>query len=256
MKKLNSLIPFVTFSAILVSVWHEWVFYQWLEPDFVDLPQASDYLISAMRWLPFILISIALGLIYGLLTEEPVPIPGQSRPRSLFLSTKYPFFAIFWIFVIAFPFHYLLRPSRELGDLVVFAGIAWFPFAEFVSKRPLISRKLTPLIFYAWNYVPPVLFFVARYAIDNAEGILRFESGQYNLILEDEDPIYNAVLVRNLSAGMLVALPNDRSIRFIQWPEIRSVNVIREELVQENRLCRWTGYTCYSEPMNEPIASE
>ena len=90
----------------------------------------------------------------------------------------------------------------------------------------------------------------------DAEGILRFESGEYNLILEDGESVENAVLVRNLSAGMLVALPDDRSIRFIQWPAIRSVNVIREELVQENRLCRWSGYTCYSETMNEPIASE
>ncbi len=157
---------------------------------------------------------MAFGLILRFLTEDPESIPGQSRLRSFILSTKNPFVVIFWIFVIAFPFHYLLRPSRELGDLVMFAALAWLPFAEFVSKRPLISRKLTPLIFYTWNYGPPVLLLIAGYAMHNAEEILRFDSGQYNLILEDEDPIYNAVLVRNLSAGMLVALPDDRSIRY------------------------------------------
>ncbi len=48
----------------------------WLEPGFVDILQVSDYLISALRWLPFILIYMAFGLIDGLLTEEPVSIPG------------------------------------------------------------------------------------------------------------------------------------------------------------------------------------
>ena len=254
MKKLNSLIPFVTFSAILVSVWHEWVFYQWLEPDFVDIPQASDYLISAMRWLPFILIYMAFGLILGLLTEDPESIPGQSRLRSIYIHG--PYWLILICFVVAFPFYFFLDPSRELGGLVFLGAIAWFPFAEFVSKRPLISRKLTPLIFYAWNYGPPVLLSIAGYAMYNAEEILRFDSGQYNLILEEEDPIYNAVLVRNLSAGMLVALPDDRSIRYIQWTDISSVNVIGKEFHQENRLCRWTEYTCFSEAQNVSNDSE
>ncbi len=257
MKKLNSLIPFVTFSAILVSVLYEWVFYQRLVPDLVDLPQASDYLISAVRWLPFLIISTPIGVLL-ISWFEKQPVRGQS-PKHPKWMTDNPFWSIILMiccFVIFFLGNYFFKPSGALSWLLLIAALAWWVIAHFTSIWPWIPRKYTPLIISIWIYVPPIIIGLAWLAMIDAEEILRFDEGEYSLILEDGDAINNAVLVRNLSAGMLVALPDERSIRFIQWSAIRSVNVIREELVQENRLCRWTGYTCYSETMNEPIASE
>ncbi len=139
-----------------------------------------------------------------------------------------------------------------LAPLIVM--IAWFLVTDIIENR--FDPKKFRLLVNFGVVVTLVLLWVAYIAVDNAERILRFDEGEYSLILEDGDAINNAVLVRNLSAGILVALPDDRSIRFIQWPEIRSVNVIREELIQENRLCEWTGYTCYSETMNVSHTSE
>ena len=259
MKKLNSLLPFVTFSAILVSVWHEWVFYLWFASSFVDLPQPVDYLSSALRWLPNILVIVvaaSMGVLWGekislWIEKTLITWRSPSKYSSLKIATKT---LLFFGGVPLTTFSYLLSPFRwtVLAPLIVM--IAWFLVIDIIENR-LDPKKFHLLVNFG-VVVSFVLLWVAYFAVDNAERILRFDEGEYSLILEDGGAINNAVLVRNLSAGILVALPDDKNIRFIQWPEIRSVNVIREELIQENRLCEWIGYTCYSETMNVSHTSE
>ena len=241
MKKINSLIPIVSFSALLVPVWHEWVFYQWLEPSFVDQPQAADYLISALRWLPGILIVLTFCLIFRVLFKRSeTPQQRHTRLNSMPIIG----IIIMALYVIIFPIHFFWNSSRELGLLVMFGATVWPIFSEYIFRFPRIAMQFTPNTSLVWALVPSLLLYVSGIAMIESERILRFDEGEYVVELANGDTIDNAVLVRNLSTGMLVANPNDRSISFIQSSVIRSVRKTEIDPPQYHRLCEWTGLSC------------
>lgn len=265
MKYIVSVITGSSFVAIVLAAWHEYVFYTLLDPALIDLPQTRDYLPAAMRWLPLILFSLAIGAVINLATAR---VEGGKTEEEIVSQTAHP---RFWRFArdpvkpllivgcLGLPVQFMIGSS--FADILLLLAVMWIPTAVWISGTDKASKMIaTPFLQTACCVVPALFIAAAANAAMNAELILDLISEEHNIflegdyemdsgyriILEDDRAINHVMPVRNMTAGMLVAVPLENRITFLPWGEIQSVDHIVETAGQEgHRLCRWFGAGCF-----------
>ncbi len=263
----NVVVQIVTLStilAILATVIHELSFYWWLAPELVDLPQASDYLITAMRWLPAAGL-IMLGGLVGIfvpradghffftrsvwkaaLDNDGNDLKQLSGPRRLFgvFSSVVLFGLNSFIFFVAVTMFLFVANPPALAAAIVF-GLVWFLACKWFIFRVIdqwISQEIPALSAkIGLMFTPLIIGLIAVFGILDAQKIQNAEKGTYSINLEDIGVIEDVLVVRNLAAGVIIAIPHERRIQFYPWSDIKSVATEVPPKKRESRFCGWLG---------------
>ena len=268
----NVVVQIVTLStilAILATVIHELSFYWWLAPELVDLPRTSDYLITAMRWLPAASLIMLFGLV-GMfipradghffftrsvwkvaLDDDGNDLKQLSGPRRLFgvFSSVVVFGVNSLIFLFAVTAILFVAELAALAAAIVFGLVwllacKWFVFRvinQWISQEiPALSAKLGLM------FTPLIIGLIAVFGVLDAQKIQNAEKGAYSINLEDIGVIEDVLVVRNLAAGVIIAIPHERRIQFYPWGDVKSVTTEVPPKKMESKFCGWLG----SPPVN------
>lgn len=241
-----------TILAVLASVIHELSFYWWLSPELVDLPQAGDYLSTAARWLP----TAAFGMVLGAGIVMIIPRPdgtfmfdgknnGQTSRSRRFFGTLADA-VIFGICVLLAIFGFLLLlfdPDPPAAPIAILFIVVWGLICPHILLR--IPEKWLPQgilsrpAIIGLVFTPIVVVIIAAHGVRNAQAIQNTERGAHSIAFRDNDAIKNVVVVRNLAAGVLIAIPSEGLVRFFPWSGVTSLTLEVGSGRKQPRVCEW-----------------
>ena len=259
----NVVVQIVTLStilAILATVIHELSFYWWLAPELVDLPRTGDYLITAMRWLPAAGLTILTGVGIGMMIpstdghflftgsawEKDRKPPSWLR-RLIGLFSNAIFFGVAYLFFLAAFFGFLFTANPP----ALFAAFVFFPLWVLACRRFVfrvfdqwISQEMPALPVKAGlMFTPMIVGLIVVWGVMDAQEIQDAENGAYSINLEEIGVIEDVLVVRNLAAGVIIAIPHERRIQFYPWRAVKSVTTDVPLKKMESSFCGWLGST-------------
>ena len=237
-----------TVLAVLATAVHEWAFYWWLAPDLVDLPQTSDYLITALRWLPGTMM-VVFGGFAGVIL-----IP-QSDGRFVFLPRKRKKTSRWWrllgalinfllpgvgvVFLGLMVIWVILTPNPPVMFKWLLFTVLWFWVSRWIARQWNVWGSGNPYPFILLYFGPVCIALVVADGISDAQYIQEAEHGNYTIELEDSGSIKGVLLVRNLAAGVLVAVPSEGHLRFFPWSDVESMRADIPATRSESVTCEW-----------------
>ena len=255
-KVVDAIIQFATLGtilAVLATVMHELFFYWWLAPELVDLPQAGDYITTAARWLPAATFMTLVGAVIAMIVPQSDGRSliasnhnGQTSVvrRSLGAFVNLAMHGIAFIGLV-YGLHLLLfvpdPPAGPVGFLVV---VFWFviclPAVRKAFAKWVPEGMLNPTMAIGLAFTPSLLVLCAVLGIGAAQAVQDAEQGAWSISFREDDSIENVLLVRNLASGVLIAIPQERNIRFFPWSGVTSLTGKTNSDRKQSRLCEWS----------------
>ena len=241
-----------TILSVLATVVHEWFFYWRLAPELVDLPMASDYLTTAARWLPTAAFTMLVGAAIGAIASQAEGRTLIARHdtgqtpwvRRLFGVLTH--LTMFGIAATSSVYGFLLLlfdPDPPAGAVAVLLVVIWAVIflpgvLKALTKRT--AEGLLNLPAAAVLAITPVLFvYCASLGVNDARAIQDVEQGTHSITFRDKGSIKNVLIVRNLAAGVLIAIPHEGSIRYFPWNGVTSLTAEIGSSRKQSRLCEW-----------------
>ena len=255
-KVVDAVIQFAalgTILAVLATVVHELFFYWWLAPGLVDLPQAGDYITTAARWLPAATFMTLVGAVIAMFVPQPDGrslIARNDNGQTSVARRSLGAFANLVMHGIAFigfvyGFHLLLfDPDPPAAPVGVFLVVFWFVICLPAVRRAFAKWAAVgmpnPTMAIGLAFTPSLLVLCAVLGIGAAQAVQDAEHGAWSISIRDDDSIENVLLVRNLASGVLIAIPQERNIRFFPWSGVTSLTAKSTSDRKQSRLCKWS----------------
>ena len=251
--RFPSLLAMATFFVLSLAVTHEWAYYSIIGSHFQSLMSPTDYLSSALLWLPYIAVTWA---IMGILTALQWRIEGFTFPiRNRIDSISLHILGI--TVVVSAVVTFLLVPpdiTSQFAYGLAFCYVWTVLLGYFVSHEAIRSRltfgaamilNLTPILF-VLSYTEGL--YTAKRDLMKTEPTYQFQSTK-------DAPLRSVVLLRNLDKGVLVQ-GTDREVQFYKWSDITEISHTAPIAEPKSHACQLFGWFCNwrrpAEPPSDP----
>jgi hypothetical protein len=207
----------VSVLVLTLAIAHEWAFFFFVGREVQALMNATDYLFSALYWLPpaiaISLISIFLSELPNLLTDASPP---PSRSSKGMIAT---FVLLLFLFIVT-----IVGLDIYNGAWIIYAGLLiLFAFIFVVVREVTRGRITVSMPIFATCFVLILgLTWSIQSGVTDGRAALTKTSGVYIVRLKDEpnDNERHLVLLRNLNTGILVRDVLVRRILYYKWDQI------------------------------------
>jgi hypothetical protein len=228
---VSTLAAAISFGVLCIAFVHEWAYFGVVGRQFQSLMSPSDYVSSAISWLP-----LAVGtFLIGYLIEHFVRRTEGFRSEAEIAAT-YPTVRRWW-WVRQFPWVvgrwlalvnaglvllvlniYLAGPMVALGITVL-----WYACVQWYLGHPRIAAALTDRQRSALLFVPVIGVWV--FLAGQSSGYSDLTTPHRLMILKPKsDSERNVVLLRTFGAGLLIREPVANRVAFTKWDEISSIS--------------------------------
>ena len=223
---------------------------------------ATDYLVSALQWMPLIAALSFFVVLAGMAAwawrgdrshEEMRELsPGYRRITS-YLDVLFSTWVVvgFATAAILFGNPYDLRTATGLWSATVTAFFLW------LTKFKMFSQLRTVPAFFFVTGLPILVVYAFLTGRANAYYDLTIPQTDFELTLSGDLGEARVSVLRLLSEGALVKIASSKSVAFYRWEAIK--NLSHETALPDPRslVCRMTGFGCpivqtSSSPMTEP----
>jgi hypothetical protein len=208
----------LTVGLLLTSVVHEYGYFLVIGTNFQALLTTSDYLASAVWWLPPVL-SYAIIADWKLEDSSPGKVPWKHWRTWL---------AIFALASIAFGIIFSPWPPSLLSVLVfmLLAMLAWFA----LYKRSALYQRwyrafeeqddLNSIFLRLLKFGPPFLALVFLWGWIQGSNDANSTSDPYLVKFKDRDQAESRILLKNFERGLLMRNAASKRIEFHKWDEV------------------------------------
>jgi hypothetical protein len=248
--KLPQLIAGATFLVLTLAIVHEVAYFAVVGWQFQSLMSATDYLVSALSWMPLVLISFlvvaVLSLAFVRFTEGRSPTELRSSTDKRFrvlasvMDTFFGFTAAFAFAVSAILFGNLYQLYLAQG----LVAIATVTFLFWLGKFQLFERALTFPIILLLSLL--VGLFTISFVAGRGDGYRDLTTNRniHAVTLKSSPESVNMSVLRLLNAGVLARKPEEQKILFIRWDQIEVLSLEFTKLDTRSLICRLVGWDC------------
>jgi hypothetical protein len=248
--KLPQVIAGATFLILTLAIVHEVAYFAVVGWQFQSLMSATDYLVSALSWMPLVFVCI---LMVALLSLTFVRFTEGRQPTELRSSTDKRFRVLVFVMdtffgpAAAFGFAtaailwgnlYQLYLAESLMALATVAFLFW------LSKFQLFERALTSPIILLLSLL--VNLFIVSFVAGRGDGYLDLTTNRniHAVTLKGSPESVNMSVLRLLNAGVLARKPDEQKILFIRWDQIAALSLEFTKLDTRSLICRLVGWDC------------
>jgi hypothetical protein len=251
LEKVPQLIAGATFLVLLLAVTHEWSYFDVVGHQFQSLMYATDYLVSALSWLPPIFISsLGLALIWLAASRSA---GGRSREELLASSKSYrvievalikPLLGLLIALAGFLGVLVLYSNPYALTPLIVLSSFLWISFLVWMKRSDTFGQYLTfEGLLFAW-LVP--LFVMFSFLEGRLQGYRSLTEPQNIHILKLKEPPNEerVSVLRILSVGIIAREPTARNVSFYRWENIVALTLDAAPLDVRPLSCRLWKTLC------------
>jgi hypothetical protein len=253
-EKLPQLITGVSFLVLTLAIVHEISYFALVGPQFQSLMSATDYLVSALSWMPLLGVVLFLTALAtaafarwteGRTHDEMISTSKAYRRfaypamNALFGSTTV--FAVA-ITILLFGNPYVLNASMGLASFGAVTFLFW------LKKFEPFGRILTFPVFLIASGLPVLLLLAFVTGRSDAYYDLTFRGNVHAMRLKNSLEAANAVVLRLLAAGVLARKPDEHEIQFYRWDQIETLSVEFTPLDSRSLVCRLLNWSCPPTP--------
>lgn len=239
--------------TLLLSVVHEWMYFLFIGPEYLSVMALTDYLTSALRWLPSSMLSVGAVIILEMFTRrmerglsEREIVEGSPDPAATEKYRRLPWVITMGLILLLGPVTFMLMPFDS--GMMLFASFCvlwmlfflWFISSERIRENIHFSHRRILL------FVPIILIFVAGKGYGSAIADLRESAGSYDIDLR-KGKVESVQLLRSFDVGVFIRIPNESALEVVPWSEIVSINKTHEIISHQSRACLWFGVLCLPE---------
>jgi len=224
----------VTGSTVVLSVFYNWAYFSIADPSAMQLFTIADHISSALQWLPAAILSYSVLYIGVAAPHIIAPVPPFRQLPTVWASVVG--VALFLILQAA----YLFTGSSDWRFVIPTMLILW---SYFVART---GRKR------GWSEQTKVLLLVIPLALSysllqgNRSAITDFtrHTGNAMVVTKDGKRLDRAVLLRQIDKGVILRKIDDDRVVFLQWGDVKELNVATSKVDLEPRVCRLFNLFC------------
>jgi hypothetical protein len=252
-----------SFAVLLLAFIHEWAYFLAVGPQFQLLLSPSDYLNSAIGWLPalivmaFVMMAIDLGgrRMMGFVTDDEITLKikthyAKERWKRWIATAAHNLIPIS-LFSLGL-FDLLFDNPYNIGFGSYTMAAAWGFFCSWVYRHEYISSAV-PHKALIWMMVVPALFVLA-FATGKARAFSALDGfgSVYIVKSKYDDSEKHYIVLRNLSRGLLVRDAIAHRIAFIRWEDVTAFAAKAPIVDATPRICSWFHLKCPPSPPATP----
>lgn len=248
-------VAILTFAVLWLAFSYEYGFFYLVGRPLQGMMNATDYIASAVLWLPLAVVAYAGGVGWHFLMRRLENFRPQSEiraayrtPRRAWIAIDLPYTLIYWM-IAAGGFLNLFFGNPYVFTLTPLAlAVTWFVFCVWFFKHDATKefpKAAVALIFFA----PAITVFVFWNGLSNGYRALSEVDRVWYLKLENDDTEKKLQLLRTIDRGVLFRDPVSSKIAFYTWDAISSFSITVQPPIEETFFCRLTGYDCKFIPL-------
>jgi len=229
---------------------YEYGFFYLIGRPFQGLMKATDYIASAITWLPAVVLSFAAGIVMSFVVRRLEGFRSEDEIRAMYPTPLKAWIArdllgtIFYItFVIAGFVDFLFGNPYSIPFIPLAFAIIWFFLCNwFFSHESLRDFSRLARVFIL---IAPLATLIALWHgfADGYRALSQVEN-VYLLKLDNDNTEKRLQLLRNLDQGLLFRDPISSKIVFYNWDSITGYSSVAQLPTPETLFCKLTGYDC------------
>jgi hypothetical protein len=253
-EKSPQIFALVTFLVLVLAIIHEFAYFAVVGPQFQSLMTATDYLVSALSWMPTLGIAILVLTILSLAflrwtggrpVDQMRIESKQYRRFSLVMDTIFggAFSGAVAGAVILFGNPYDLRFAQSAVALALVTFFIW------LGKREIFENVFTPLVILFVGLFLLLMF--NAYVTGRVDGYLALTNQQnvHNLKLKDSSSETKVSVLRLLSEGVLARKLDEQKVLFYRWDWIEALSLDFVPPDSRSLACRELNFSCLKIPI-------
>lgn len=255
MKKLIETAPRLTATiigaTILISLVHEIGYFQVIGSEFMQLMSATDYIVSAIRWIPNGLLTLFVVIVWKFfwdraedgLSEEEIE-DASPNPLKTYWFRQGPILITMAIFLLFGPLFLLFIPHAPFAAAACSFIVIWGAFSLWVVRHPRLEKRFPGVARNLFVLGPIVVCSVFALGLDEGEAALNDSQGEFKISIRDGTAIENAQVLRIFADGVLIRRPDNNKISYITWADVKEIGRTGRVARQYNRACQWFDISC------------
>jgi hypothetical protein len=259
--RLPQVIAGVTFFVLALAITHEFAYFAVVGPQFQSLMTATDYLGSALSWMPLLAVLLfftSLGFLAFVRWSggrSPQQLRSESKGYRRVSGVMDTIFGAAGTGGMAASV-FLFGNWYELGFAQGLASVSLASFLLWLRQFELFERVIT-LPVYLFAAGVPVLMLNA-FVTGRSDGYraLTNQEHVHNVKLKDAADETKMSVLRLLSDGVLARKLDDRKVVFFRWDRVEALTLDFEPPDSKSLVCRKLNYGCRNASVSpvEPAA--
>jgi hypothetical protein len=255
---LPQLIAGASFFVLILAITHEFAYYQIVGSEFQSLMSATDYLVSSLSWLPLFVVITFAGVV-GVLAL--IRWSG-GRPHSEMRETSKPYRRLSHVMELLFGSGTAIATAvvvvlfgnpydlRLIGGLISVSSVA---FVVWLAKTEIFRSVITLPVYII---APGAFVFVALAFVygrwDGYHDLTRPVNVHTLKVKDNSTEVVKFVVLRLLTAGVLVRKLDEQRIQFYRWDQIETLSREFGPLDSRSVVCRLLKWDCPTIPAAPP----
>jgi hypothetical protein len=257
-EKTPQILAGATFLVLVLAIIHELAYFAVVGPQFQSAMTATDYFVSALAWMPLVVIVLlGTGLLLLTLTawrgdlshEEAKRHSARYRRATFFMDALFGPAAACGITasVLLFGNPYDLRAAGGLASIGAISFFFW------LRRFEVFARVLTPAVAVFSGFILGLILY--SYLEGRADGYfdLTKPGAVFKLKLAAAPGEASVSLLRLLNDGVLVRSYDGQTVFFLRWDAVRELSRQVEPPDPRSLMCRLFAVRCLTEA--KPSAS-
>jgi hypothetical protein len=246
LEKAPQLIAAVTAVILCMSVVHDAGYFLVIGREFQSFMSPTDYIASAITWLPLVLLSVAfVGMVQLALGRrsnfETRRIPLKSK-RATMTATKAVIAVVLYIALcglVCFGENLVTGPDMFL----ILLFFPWLFFWGWILSHEKLRRYIGMRGVFLTLIGVPFMAEIFCMGVRDASSAVLSEAREFSLTVSTDAPKIIIVL-RNIDRGVIFREPASNTIAFVKWSDIRSLSRIGVHVDQRPVSCQTLSWHC------------
>lgn len=252
--KLPQIVAGVSFLVLVLAIVHEYAYFMVVGPQYQSLMSATDYLVSALSWMPFI--GISLFIVGVAMLSFARLAQGRSHPELLESSKHYrrvfapmldTLFGSATAFGLALAVLLFGNPYR-LGWAQNIVSVGLVSFLFWLQKLDLFARFLTGPVILMVSGLPVLMTMSYVSGRDDGYLALAFDRNVHLMKLKSSVEPENISVLRLMNAGLLGRRIEVPKLHFFRWDQIEELTLEYTPPDPRSLVCRLFGWDCNEIP--------
>jgi hypothetical protein len=244
---ISTIAAALSFGVLSIAFIHEWGYFGIVGRQFQTFMSASDYVASAVGWLPLMVAVLVAAYVNehftrrleGFRTESEIAASFET-PRRWWWAREAPWFFLPWIILFNAAIVLVMLNIYQFGEAIALGatiiwywGVQWYVSHQSVALFMTSSIRLGLLLF-----LPPIALWA--FILGQASGYRDLTQPQrtYTLKLKKDEADRNVVLLRTLGVGILIRELQEKRVTFVKWDEV-SILSLRVQLPDNRSWACW-----------------
>ena len=242
-------------GVLWLAVVHELAYFGVVAPQFISLMSATDYVASAISWLPSMGFFLVAGFLLSLFMRRAEGFRSDEELSRQVRSTwaawwhvKGPIVFLTWSVLLFGALSLVFLDIYTSGILIsFFLAIVWFKVVEWFFDRdgPL---TVSPVFVIVTQGFPALLILVYFHGlVDGYKDLNRFQR-THVFKMKNDDVERNAILLRSLAVGLIVRDAPRGRVTLLKWDDVSAISFRSEAVDTRSLFCRIAGRGCFGVP--------